>query len=63
MYRAVILPVILCECEAWSVLLRGKHRLRVFKNGELGKMCGSGREVIEDWRKLHKEELTDLYSS
>jgi len=37
--------------------------LRVYENRELRKICGPGREVIGDWRVLHKEELTDLYSS
>jgi hypothetical protein len=35
----------------------------MFENGELRKICGPGREVIGDWRKLHNKDLTDLYSS
>ena len=31
-YRTVILPVVLCGCESWSVKLREEHRLRVFEN-------------------------------
>jgi hypothetical protein len=46
-----------------GLLLRNKHRLRVCDNRELRKICGPGREVIGDWRMLHKEELTYLYSS
>jgi predicted ATP-dependent Lon-type protease len=44
--------------------LREQHRLRVFENRLLGKMFGPRRdEVIEEWRKLHNEELNDLYFS
>jgi len=32
----------------------------VCNNRELRKICGPGREVIGDWRILHKEELTDF---
>ena len=38
--------------------------LRVFQNGLLRKIFGPKRgEVTEEWRKLHNEELNDLYSS
>jgi hypothetical protein len=34
------------------------------RKGVLRKIFGSNREeVTEDWRKLHTEELLDLYSS
>jgi len=40
------------------------HRLRVFENRMLRKMFGSRTdEVTAEWRKLHKEELYDLYCS
>jgi len=36
----------------------------VFENRVLKKVFGSKRDkVIRDWRKLHSEELNDLYSS
>jgi len=38
------LPVILYGCDAWSVILRGEHRLRVFDNGALRKALGIERE-------------------
>jgi hypothetical protein len=53
-YRTIILPVVLCGCEAWFLILKEEHRLRVSENKELRK--------IGVWRKLGKEELTDLYS-
>jgi hypothetical protein len=37
-------------------------RLRVFENRELRRIYGSKRdEVTREWRKLHNEELNDLY--
>jgi hypothetical protein len=44
--------------------LRGDHRLRVFENSVLRIIFGSKREeMTRKWRKLHNEELKDLYSS
>ena len=40
-YRAVILPMVLYGCEAWSVILREEHKLRGFENRVLRKMLGS----------------------
>jgi hypothetical protein len=51
-------------CETWSLTLREKHRLRVFENKVLWRIFGPKRdEVTGGWRKLHNEELRDLYSS
>jgi hypothetical protein len=59
-----ILPVVLYGCESWSQTLREEHRLRVFENRVLRRIFGSKRdEVTGEWRKLHNEELHDLYSS
>jgi hypothetical protein len=39
-------------------------RLKVFENRVLRRIFGPKRdEVAGDWRKLHNEELRDLYSS
>jgi hypothetical protein len=44
--------------------LREEHRLRVFGNRVLRRIFGPKREeVTGEWRKLHNEELRDLYSS
>jgi hypothetical protein len=44
--------------------LREKRRLRVFENRVLRRIFGPKRdEVTGEWRKLHNEELHDLYSS
>jgi hypothetical protein len=39
------------------------HRLRVFENSVLRKIFGPMREEYGSWRKLHNDELHDLYSS
>ena len=44
--------------------LREEHRLRVFENRVLRRIFGPKRDgVTGEWRKLHNEELNDLYSS
>jgi hypothetical protein len=63
-YKTIILPVVLYERETWSLTLREKHRLGVFENRVLRRIFGPKREeVTGEWRKLHNEELHDLYSS
>ena len=62
-YRTIILPVVLYGCETWSLTLREERRLRVFENRVLRRIFGPKRdEVTGKWRKLHKEELSDLFS-
>jgi len=44
--------------------LREKRKLRVFENMVLTRIIGPRRdEVTGEWRRLHNEELNDLYSS
>jgi hypothetical protein len=44
--------------------LKEEHRLRVFGNRMLRRICGPKKdEVTGEWRKLHNEELDELYSS
>jgi hypothetical protein len=63
-YRTIILPVVLYGCETWSLTLREEHRLRVFENRLLRSIFGPKRDgVTGEWRRLHNEELNDLYSS
>jgi hypothetical protein len=46
------------------VALREEHRLSVFGNRVLRRILGPKRdEVTGGWRKLHNEELHNLYSS
>ena len=63
-YRTIILPVVLYGCEAWSLILREEKKLRVFENMVLRRIFGPRKdEVTGKWRRLHNEELNDLYSS
>jgi hypothetical protein len=56
--------VVLYECETWSLALREKYRLRVFKNRALRRIFVPKRgERTGGWIELHNEELHDLYSS
>ena len=44
--------------------MREERRLRVFENRVVGRIFGPKRdEVTGEWRKLHNEELNDLYCS
>ena len=62
-YRTIILPVVLYGCETWSLTLREERRLRVFEYRVLRRIFGPRRdEVTGEWRKLHNEELNNLYS-
>jgi len=63
-YRTIILPVVLYGCETLSVTWREELRLKVFENRVLRRIFGPKRdEVAGEWRKLHNEELNDLFSS
>jgi hypothetical protein len=49
----------MCVCA-----LKGELRIRVFENRMLREIFGPKRdEVRREWRKLHNEELNDLYCS
>jgi hypothetical protein len=63
-YKTIILPVGLYGCETWSLTLREEHRLKVFENRVLRRIFGPKRdEVTGEWKKLHNEELHNLFSS
>jgi len=63
-YRTIILPVVLYGCDTWSLTLREERRLRVFENMVLRRIFGPRRdEVTREWRRVHNEELNDLYCS
>ena len=49
-YRTVILPVVLYECETWLLTLRQERKLRVFQNMVLRRIFGPRRdEVTGEW--------------
>ena len=63
-YRTIILPVVLYGREAWSLTAREERKLRVFENTVLRRIFRPWRdEVTGEWRRLHNEELSGLYSS
>jgi len=63
-YTAIILPVVWYGCETWSLTLREERRMSVFENRVLWRIFGPTMDgVTREWRKLHNEELNDLYSS
>jgi hypothetical protein len=64
MYKTTVLSVVLYRCETWSLILTEEHILGVFENTVLKRIFGPKRaEVTGEWKKLHNEELHDLYSS
>ena len=64
MYSTIILPVVLYGCKTWSLTLTEERRMGVFENRVLRRIFGPKREdVTGEWRKLHNEELNDLYCS
>ena len=63
-HRTTILPLVLYGCETWSLTRREEWKLRVFENMVLRRVFRPRRdEVTREWRRLHNEELNDLYSS
>jgi len=51
-------------CESWSLILREEHALRVFEDRVLRRIFGRKKdEGTGEWRRLHNEELNDLYRS
>jgi hypothetical protein len=64
LYKTIILSVVLCGCETWSLTLREGHGLRVCENRVLRRIFGPKREeVAVGRRRLHNEELHNLYAS
>jgi hypothetical protein len=56
--------VVLYGCETWSLTVREEYRLRVLENRVLRRIFGPKRdEVTGGWKKLHNEELRNVYSS
>jgi hypothetical protein len=56
--------VVLYGCETWSLTVREVHKLRVFENRVLRRIFGPKTAGLPGgWRKLHNEELHNLYSS
>ena len=54
----------MCGCETQSLTLTDERQPRVFERRVPRRIFGPKRDQeTEEWRKLHDEELSDLYSS
>jgi hypothetical protein len=63
-YKTIILPLVLYGCETWSLTASKEQRLGVFENIVLKRIFGPTRDEVKgERRKLHSEELHNLYSS
>jgi len=45
-YRTIILPLVLYECETWSLTFRKERRLRVLENRVLRRIFGPRRDEV-----------------
>jgi hypothetical protein len=62
-YKTIILPLVLCGCETWSLTLRERHGLRMSENRVMRRIFGPKRDkVTGECRKLHNREFHNLYS-
>jgi hypothetical protein len=51
-------------CETWFLTIKEEHTMRVFGNRVLRRIFGPKRVEMEGgWRRLHSEELHNLYAS
>ena len=63
-YCTTILPLVLFGGQTCSMKLREERKLRMFENMVLRRILEPRRdEVTGEWRRLHNEELNDLYTS
>ena len=63
-YRTIILPVVLYGCKTSSLTLWEERKLRVFENMVFRRIFGPRKDEVKgEWRRLHNEELNDLYSA
>jgi hypothetical protein len=60
----ITLPLVLYGCDTWCVTSKEEHRLRVFENRVLRRICGPKREeMLGGWGRMCNEELHKLYFS
>jgi hypothetical protein len=57
------LVALLYGCETWSLTSREEYRLKLLTSRAVRKISGPKRDkIIGRWRKLHNEELRNLYA-
>jgi hypothetical protein len=61
-YKTIMLPVVPYGCETWSLALKEEHRLREFDNRMLRRIFGPKKEEAVKGRRMHYEELRNVYS-
>ena len=58
------MPVVFYGCETWSLTLREERKLRMCEYMVLRGIFGPRKEEVKgEWRRVHNEELNDLFSS
>ena len=62
-YKTILFPVVLYDCEEWSLALREERRTRIFENRILWRVFGPKRDANGEWKRLHNDELHSLYHS
>jgi hypothetical protein len=63
-YRTSILVIVFYGCETWSLTVKEESKPRLLDNRVLRRIFGPKTDGITgQWRKLHNEELNDLYFS
>jgi hypothetical protein len=63
MYETILLPLVLCGCETWFLILQEEQRLRVIEKRMIRRIFVLKRDaIIRGRRKLHNEELHSFYS-
>jgi hypothetical protein len=60
-YKIIILPGVLYDSETWSFTVREERSMKLLENMVLWQVLKIRTEVTGDWRKLHNEELHNLY--
>ena len=54
-------PVVLYDCETWVFTLREECSIIIFKNRIPRRIFGPRRDGDGVWRRIHNEELHNLY--
>ena len=55
--KIIMLSVVLCGCNAWSLTLREERRLRVFENKIMRRIFRPKGDAIGEWKMLNNIEL------